>query len=93
MSWLNLPYIYGDFRDDLIFAFSPTSFKSQIIEYAEIILFIIFYKKLFKSQDKWLTQIKNATRKNWIYGNFKSNIEREKDTFTERSYQLTDTLL
>lgn len=43
-------YIYrisGIFRDNLIFAIFAISFKSQKIEYAEIILCIIFFKKLF----------------------------------------------
>lgn len=42
--------ISGHFRNDIIFAFFATSFKSQIIENTETISCIIFYKKLFKSQ-------------------------------------------
>lgn len=36
------------FRYDLIFAFLGISFKSQNIDYAEIIICIIFYKKSYK---------------------------------------------
>lgn len=45
-------HIFGNFHNDLIYAFFAKSFKSQIIKYRyiEIIFFIIFYEKLFKSQ-------------------------------------------
>lgn len=39
-------HISDNFCNYLIFAFFAISFKLQIIEYAEIILCIIFYKKL-----------------------------------------------
>lgn len=44
-------YVYPVFfRDDLIFTFSKISFKSQTLEYTEIIFSNIYYKKLSKSQ-------------------------------------------
>lgn len=43
-------HISCKFRYDLIFAFLGISFKSQNIDYAEIIICIIFYKKIIKSK-------------------------------------------
>lgn len=59
---VNLIYTFYEpynFREDQIFSFFTFSFKSQVIEYAEIISWIIFYKKRFKLP-KWLTLIKKA---------------------------------
>lgn len=50
----------GIFRGDLIFAFFGITFKSQHIQYAEIISSNVWQKK-FLNRKKWLTQIKIGT--------------------------------
>lgn len=52
--------ISGNVRDDLVFTFFVIFFKSQIIDYAKIIFYIIFYNN-YLNRIKWLTQIRNAT--------------------------------
>lgn len=50
----------GIFRGDLIFSFFGITFKSQHIQYAEIISSNVWQKKLL-NRKKWLTQIKIGT--------------------------------
>lgn len=50
----------GIFRGDLIFVYFGITFKSQHIQYAEIISSNVWQKKLL-NRKKWLTQIKIGT--------------------------------